>query len=139
MAGGRGWGQHAALGGALFIRAASRSAPRLSETKGHGPRPELITLGLACNTPRRRPWNSPAAVVPAHLSPLSDLPEASDLMLSRTADGLMMLTRLSRKKKLLFFWGPKWVLGGRPLGGGRGLYLSVLIGGSEICPLGVFS
>ena len=57
MAGGRGWGQHAALGGALFIRAASRSAPRLSETKGHGPRPELITLGLACNTPQRRPWN----------------------------------------------------------------------------------
>ena len=47
----------AALGGALFIRAASRSAPRLSETKGHGPRPELLTLGLACNTPRRRPWN----------------------------------------------------------------------------------
>jgi len=48
MAGGRGWGQHAALG----------------ETKGHGPRPELITLGLACNTPRRRPWNLPRNRLP---------------------------------------------------------------------------
>ena len=25
--------------------------------KATGPRPELLTLGLACNTPRRRPWN----------------------------------------------------------------------------------
>ena len=85
---------------------------------------------------------SPAAVVPAHLSPLSDLPEASDLMLSRTADGLMMLTaaRLPRKKKKApVFLGAE--MGARRASprGGRGLHLSVLIGGSEICPLGVFS
>ena len=49
------------------------------------------------------------------------------------------LATVADRKKLPTFLGPKWVPGGRPLGEHRGLYLSVLIGGSAICPLGVFS
>ena len=80
MAGGRGWGQH---WGCAFYRsclgAAVRNerpwpapqAPYLTPARGEvtGPRPELLTLGLACNTPRRRPWNATTAQVkmPIHL------------------------------------------------------------------------
>ena len=36
----------------LLVQAASSARPA---RRGYGPRPELLTLGLACNTPRRRP------------------------------------------------------------------------------------
>ena len=64
-----------------------------------------------------------------------ELPELESLQCSSPRK----LATVADRKKLPTFLVPKWVPGGRPPGEHRGLYLSVLIGGSEICPLGVFS
>ena len=49
------------------------------------------------------------------------------------------LSRIQEEKKVPIFLGAEMGARRVPPRRGRGLYLSVLIGGSEICPLGVFS
>ena len=58
---------------------------------------------------------------------------------SRIVPSRLLLRGAIFCKTVPFLWWPKRVPGGRPLRARGGLYLSVLIGGSEICPLGVFS
>ena len=67
---------------------------------------------------------SPAAVVLAHLSPVSDLPEASDLMLSWTADAYGCLGLSRKKKRYPFFGGLNGCSEGAPSEGEGALSLS---------------
>ena len=71
-------------------------------------------------------------------------PRACRFRNNRAADRSRQQSGRSRQSRFFakgvpFFWWPKRVPGGLLLRARGGLYLSVLIGGSEICPLGFFS